>query len=113
MRRRRPRGAAAAPGEHKSATATTAELLDRTVLVYSANTAAFNGLLLAAVTSWGYFYRWWFCMKFVLSIGQLYLGIFVQSSAMHETVRATRDGTDGPATTLAWTAALMAGVPAF
>ena len=83
------------------------------MLVYSANTAAFTGLLLAAVTSWGYFHHWWVCVKFVLSIGPLYLSIFVLSSAMHETVRATRDGTDGPATTLAWTAALMAGVPAF
>ncbi|WP_410872390.1 PDR/VanB family oxidoreductase [Nocardia sp. A7] len=101
------------PGERKAATAGAAELLDQTVLVYSANTAAFTGLILAAVTAWGYFHYWWVCVKFVLTLGQLYIGIFILSSAMHETVAATGQGADGPAVALAATGAAMAGVLGF
>ncbi|APE35393.1 hypothetical protein BOX37_17175 [Nocardia mangyaensis] len=84
-------------GDRKTAAAATAELLDQTVLVYSANTSAFTGLILAAVTAWGYLHYWWVGLRFVLTLGQLYLGIFVLSAAMRETVVAAEQGSDGPA----------------
>ncbi|MFD3748015.1 PDR/VanB family oxidoreductase [Nocardia sp. NPDC058633] len=101
------------PGERKTASAITAELLDQTVLVHSANTAAFSGLILAAVTTWGYFHHWWVCVKFVLTLGQLYVGIFILSAAMHDTVAAAEQGLDGPATPLGVTAGVMVAVLAF
>lgn len=101
------------PGPHKAAAAAGAELLDKTVLVHSANTAAFTGLILAAVTTWGYFHHWWVAVKFVLTVGQLYVGIFVLSATLHETVTATEQGADGPALPLAAASGLMAGVLAF
>ncbi|MGY0499949.1 PDR/VanB family oxidoreductase [Nocardia sp. FBN12] len=105
--------AISAPGERKTGTAAAAELLDQTVLVYSANTAAFTGLILAAVTAWGYFHHWWVCVKFVLTIGQLYVGIFILSSAMHESVAAAEKGVDGSAVALGITGGVMAAVLAF
>ncbi|MFF2083660.1 PDR/VanB family oxidoreductase [Nocardia sp. NPDC058176] len=95
------------PGDRKTGAAATAELLDQTVLVHSANTSAFTGLILAAVTAWGYLHYWWVGLKFVLTLGQLYLGIFVLSAAMHETVAATEQGSDGLALSLAVASGVM------
>ncbi len=61
-----------------------AKLLDETILVASANMSAFTGFALAAVTTWGYFLHWWVAIKFVVTISQLYVGIFVLSPAMEE-----------------------------
>jgi hypothetical protein len=44
--------AASPPGETKVAAAEMAELLDGTVLVFSASISAFTGFGLAAVTTW-------------------------------------------------------------
>lgn len=101
------------PGDRKTSAASIAELLDQTVLVHSANTSAFTGLILAAVTAWGYLHYWWVGLKFVLTLGQLYLGIFVLSAAMHETVAATAQGSDGPALSLAVASGVMVGGLAF
>lgn len=100
--------AAAPPGELKVATALVAELLDGTVLVYSANVSAFTGFALSAMTTWGYFHHWWVATKFVVTFGQLYVGIFVLSSALHDTADAAALGQDGPAAPMAVASVLMA-----
>ncbi|MGQ0576964.1 MAG: hypothetical protein ACT4RN_22595 [Pseudonocardia sp.] len=100
--------AAAPPGELKIATARVAELLDATVLVYSANVSAFTGFALAAMTTWGYFHHWWVAAKFVVTFGQLYLGIFVLSATLHEVADAAAAGRDGPVGGLVAASVLMA-----
>ena len=61
-----------------------AERLDTVLLAPMANVSAFTGLLLAGATAWGYFRHWWVLTKFVLTLGQLYAGIFLLSPALHE-----------------------------
>ncbi len=61
-----------------------AERLDTVLLAPMANVSAFTGLLLAGATAWGYFRHWWVLTKFVLTLVQLYAGIFLLSPALHE-----------------------------
>ncbi|MGD9530444.1 MAG: hypothetical protein AB7V44_27105 [Pseudonocardia sp.] len=100
-------GTAAVDPQLRVATTTVAELLDTTVLVHSANTSAFTGFALSALTSWGFFHHWWVAAKFTVTIGQLYLGIFVLSDRLHRV--ADSGGTSGDLVAMAMTAALMAG----
>jgi hypothetical protein len=56
-----------------------AHVVDTEVLQFMATTSAFTGLMLSALTSWGYFRHWWVLAKFGITFSQLYLGIFVLS----------------------------------
>jgi hypothetical protein len=58
-------------------------LLDVQVLQFMATTSAFSGLMLSALTPWGYFRHWWVLVKFVITFTQLYVGIFVLSPNLH------------------------------
>ncbi|WP_235191017.1 hypothetical protein [Amycolatopsis rifamycinica] len=60
-----------------------AERLDSVLLAPMANVSAFTGLLLAGATAWGYFRHWWVLTKLVLTLAQLYAGIFLLSPALH------------------------------
>ncbi|WP_086822747.1 hypothetical protein [Allokutzneria sp. NRRL B-24872] len=64
------------PGMRDSADA-MAHLLDKQVLAHLANASAFTGFMLSALTQWGYFRHWWVLVKFVITVVQLALGIFV------------------------------------
>ena len=61
---------------------TMAEVLDTHVLLYLANGSAFTGLMLAALTPWGYFRYWWVLVKFAITVSQLTLGIVLLSPAL-------------------------------
>src|SRR2546421_9074558 len=61
-----------------------ADRLDSVLLAPMANVSAFTGLLLAGATAWGFFRHWWVLTKFVLTIAQLYAGIFLLSPALRE-----------------------------
>jgi hypothetical protein len=54
-----------------------AEVLDLHVLAHLANTSAFTGLMLSALTRWGYAQYWWVLAKLVITLVQLYVGIFL------------------------------------
>jgi hypothetical protein len=84
-----------------------AHLIDTHVLVYLANAAAFSGLMLAGLTSWGYLRYWWVLAKFAITVTQLYLGIFVLSPRL---TAAAEHGTASP--WLPVGTALMVAVPA-
>ncbi|MFD7654800.1 hypothetical protein ACFV4N_12565 [Actinosynnema sp. NPDC059797] len=58
-------------------------LLDVEVLQVMAGASAFSGLLLSGLTPWGYFRHWWVSVKVVVTITQLYAGIFVLSPNLH------------------------------
>lgn len=78
--------------------ATSAKLLDTTLLVYSANIATATGLLLAATTSWGFWLHRWVAIKLLLTTGQLYLGIGILSPRMDAAVATVSGGgTEGVA----------------
>ncbi|MFC4082557.1 hypothetical protein [Amycolatopsis samaneae] len=91
-----------------------AHVLDRTLLAPMANAAAFTGVLLAAATAWGLFRHWWVLTKFVLTLVQLYAGIFLLSGALSDAVDAAKAGAPVP---VGWPmiagTALMASVLAF
>lgn len=65
------------------ASSAAAHLLDTTVLVLSANTSAMTGFLLAATTTWGFFLHWWVLVKFVITVGQIVVGIAILSPALN------------------------------
>lgn len=65
--------------DRTAASSAAAHLLDTTVLVLSANTSAMTGFLLAATTTWGFFLHWWVLVKFVITVGQLVVGIVILS----------------------------------
>ncbi|MGJ7906857.1 hypothetical protein ACOQFL_10280 [Actinopolyspora sp. H202] len=91
---------------------TMAEVLDEHLLLYMANASAFTGLMLSALTPWGYFRHWWVLTKFAITIVQLYAGIFVLSPNLQAAVRAAEQGRALP-TSVAVGALLMASAMAF
>ncbi|WP_328340685.1 hypothetical protein [Micromonospora sp. NBC_00421] len=103
-----------------------AQLLDGRLLAPLANASAFTGFMLAAATPWGFFRHWWVLVKFVITLVQLYLGIFILSGVLADTASAARSaataaegaavavtGAAGPALPIAAGSALMAGAIAF
>ncbi|MGQ0837371.1 hypothetical protein [Actinokineospora sp.] len=91
-----------------------AHTLDIHLLAPLANASAFTGFALAAATSWGFFRHWWVLAKFAITLVQLYLGIFILSDALQDTVVAARAGDASPMPLpLIMAAAMMAGAIAF
>jgi hypothetical protein len=90
-----------------------AEVLDAHVLLYLANASAFTGLMLAALTPWGYFRYWWVLVKLAITLSQLYLGIFILSPSLAACAAAAERGQDGPAGRLAAASLLMVSAIAF
>ena len=86
--------AATAPGLRLAAFS-MAEVLDKNILVLMANTSAYTGLMLSALTPWGYFRYWWVLIKFVISIVQLYVGIVILSPGLSDAVQAAQQGRPG------------------
>lgn len=56
-----------------------AEVLDVELLRHLGAASAFTGFMLSALTPWGYFRYWWVMTKAVITVGQLYAGIFLLS----------------------------------
>jgi hypothetical protein len=59
-----------------------ARVLDNQLLQHLATASAFSGFTLSALTPWGYFRYWWVLAKAVISVSQLYVGIFLLSPAL-------------------------------
>ena len=73
-----------------------------------ANASAAAGLMLSLGTAWGLAQHRWVLAKLVITLVQLYLGIFVLSDALHDA-----EATGRPATALVVGTASMAGAIAF
>lgn len=73
--------ATGAPAGHAAA-----GVVDKNVLLHLANGAVFTGLMLGALTQWGYFRHWWVLTKFAITISQLYIGIFLLSPSLDATI---------------------------
>lgn len=74
-----------------------AHVLDTTLLAPLANASAFTGCMLAATTAWGFFRHWWILAKFAITLVQLYIGIFILSDVLQDSVAAARAGDPTPA----------------
>ncbi|GLZ29818.1 hypothetical protein Lesp02_20080 [Lentzea sp. NBRC 105346] len=85
-----------------------AQVLDHRLLAMLANASAFTGMMLSALTPWGYFRHWWVLAKFVITVVQLYLGIFLLSGNLNA---AASTGGTSPAMPVG--TALMASAIAF
>jgi uncharacterized membrane protein YidH (DUF202 family) len=88
------------------ATLTGAEVLDVKLLQHLATSSAFSGLMLSALTQWGYTRYWWVLTKLAITLTQLYVGIFVLSPRL-STVESGNTGL------LIASSALMASAIAF
>ena len=91
----------------RDAATSMAHTLDGRLLGPMADASAFTGIMLAAATPWGFFRNWWVLTKFLVTLVQLYAGIFLLSPALTDSV------TDGPSLTQVVGTALMASVIAF
>ncbi|GAA1410179.1 hypothetical protein ACFQZ4_35390 [Catellatospora coxensis] len=56
-----------------------ARVLDKQLLAHLGTSSAFTGLMLSALTAWGYLRYWWVLAKFAVTLTQLYVGIAVLS----------------------------------
>jgi hypothetical protein len=92
---------------------TMATVLDKQVLLHMANASIFSGLMLSALTPWGYFQYWWVLTKFVITMTQLYLGIFVLSPRLDALAQAAVQGHAGSPGFLIAGSLLMASAIAF
>ena len=91
----------------RNAATSMAHVLDGRLLGPMADASAFTGIMLAAATPWGFFRNWWVLVKFAITIVQLYLGIFLLSPALTNSVTA------GPSLTQIVGSGLMASATAF
>jgi hypothetical protein len=90
-----------------------ATVIDEHLLASLCNAAAFTGIMLAALTPWGFFRHWWVLVKFAITLTQLYSGIFVLSPNLAAATDAAVQGRDRPVGALAAGSLLMASAIAF
>ncbi|GAA1656665.1 hypothetical protein [Actinoplanes couchii] len=100
-------GLAAGPGTEQDAATSMALVLDGRLLAPMADASAFTGIMLAAATPWGFFRHWWVLIKFVITMVQLNVGIFLLSPALNHAAAA------GPTPWQVAGGALMASAIAF
>ncbi|AQZ63236.1 Sll8025 protein [[Actinomadura] parvosata subsp. kistnae] len=81
-----------------------ADLLDDDILLHFANASAFTGLMLSGMTRWGYTRYWWILAKLLMTLGQLYAGIFLLGTRLDALAAGSRE----PATALVAGTGLMA-----
>lgn len=88
-----------------------AQVIDKEVLLHMANASLFTGLMLSALTPWGYFRYWWILTKFVISGTQLYAGIFLLSPRLDALAQAAQAGRGGePAFLIAGTLLMVCAI---
>ena len=87
-------------GQTRLAALEAAQHLDHSILIYFANAAAYTGIMLAALTSWGFFRHWWVTVKFVVTIVVTVAGIALLGQWRQEMIDAARGGGPGPSTPL-------------
>ena len=85
-------GMSASSTEVQHSAYSMAQVLDKEVLMHMANAAIFSGLMLSALTPWGYFQYWWVLTKFVITITQLYVAIFLLSPTLDAMAEAAAQG---------------------
>ncbi|SDT15579.1 hypothetical protein [Actinoplanes derwentensis] len=100
-------GLAAGAGPGRDAATAMALALDGRLVGPMADASAFTGIMLAAATPWGFFRHWWVLAKFVITLVQLNVGIFLLSPALQHSAVA------GPSPSQIAGGALMAGAIAF
>lgn len=87
-------------GTARLAALEAAQHLDHTLLIYFANAAAYTGIMLAALTPWGFFRYWWVTVKFTVTIVITVVGIALLGQWRQEMIDAARNAGPGPSTLL-------------
>jgi hypothetical protein len=72
--------------EVRDAATSMAHLIDGHLLGAMADGSAFTGIMLAAATPWGFFRHWWVSVKFLITLVQLNLGIFLLSPTLDKSL---------------------------
>jgi hypothetical protein len=73
-----------------------AQHLDHTLLIYFANACAYTGIMLAALTPWGFFRYWWVTVKFTLTVVLTVVGISLLGQWRQGMIDAAHGGGPGP-----------------
>lgn len=95
----------------RRAALTMTEFVDHEILQHAATGSAYTGLMLSALTSWGFFRFTWVVVKFGITIGGLYLGIGHLGSWLEQGVRASETGGVGPVGySVFWASVLIAAM---
>ncbi|MGH3927439.1 MAG: hypothetical protein ACRDTT_32015, partial [Pseudonocardiaceae bacterium] len=104
-------GITTADPQRRRAALTMTEFVDHEILQHAATGSAYTGLMLSALTSWGFFRFTWVAVKFGITIGGLYLGIWHLGSWLEQGVRASETGGVGPVGySVFWATALIAAM---
>jgi hypothetical protein len=91
----------------RDAATSMAHAVDGRLVGPMADASAFTGIMLAVATPWGFFRHWWVLTKFAITLVQLYLGIFLLSPRLADSVTA------GPSVAQIVGTVLMASAIAF
>jgi hypothetical protein len=83
-------------GDGAVAALQAAQHLDHTLLIYFANSAAYTGIMLAALTPWGFFRYWWVTVKFTLTVILTIVGIALLGQWRQGMIDAAQGGGPGP-----------------
>ncbi|AIG80543.1 Putative membrane protein [Amycolatopsis japonica] len=83
-------------GPARLATFELAEFLENTVLDPAAIVSAYTGMMLSALTSWGFFKHRWVMVKFVITVALLVIASTVVSRLLPSVVEALRAGAEEP-----------------
>ncbi|UMP05591.1 hypothetical protein [Amycolatopsis sp. EV170708-02-1] len=73
-----------------------AEFLENTILDPAAIIAAYTGMMLSALTSWGFFKHRWVMVKFVITVAALVIASTVVSRLLPAVIEALRAGAEEP-----------------
>ncbi|MDQ0364870.1 hypothetical protein [Catenuloplanes indicus] len=91
----------------RAASTTMSLATDARLLAPMADVSAFTGIMLSAATPWGFFRHRWVLVKFVITLVQLYAGIFLLSPQLQQSA------VTGPVPAQVVATALMASAIAF
>jgi hypothetical protein len=72
-----------------------AYVLDEHVLIHLADAAILSGVMLSAMTRWGFFRHWWVLVKFVITMSQLYVAVFLLSPRLTALAEGAADSDPG------------------
>jgi len=86
----------AADGPARLATFELAEFLENTILDPAAIIAAYTGMMLSALTSWGFFKHRWVMVKFIITVALLVIASTVVSRLLPAVIEALRAGVEEP-----------------
>lgn len=78
-----------------------AQQIDHGLLIFFSNAATYTGVMLAALTPWGFFRHWWVAVKFVATLVAIIVGMGLLGQWRQQMIDAETGAGPAPSTLLA------------